>query len=120
MRYMVLIGHDEKGGKKLSAEQHEALFSAYQKYEVELKKAGVLLGGDPLQPSDGAVRISADGGKRKLLDGPISESKEIIGGYFLLDVRSRDEAVEWASRCPAANMGGWSYVEVREIQELPR
>ena len=120
MRYMVLIGHDEKGGKKLSAEQHEALFSAYQKYEVELKKAGVLLGGDPLQPSAGAVRISAEGGKRKLVDGPFSESKEIIGGYFLLDVRSRDEAVEWASRCPAAGLGGWSYVEVREIQEIPR
>ena len=120
MRYLVLIGHDEKGGKKLSAAQHEALFSAYQRYEAELKKAGVLLGGDPLQPSDSAVRISGEGGKRKLLDGPFSESKEIIGGYFLLEVKSRDEAVEWASRCPAAEMGAWSYVEVREIQELPR
>jgi hypothetical protein len=120
MRYLILIGHDEKGGERLSAEQREALFSAYQKYEVELKKAGVLLGGDPLQPSAGAVRISAEGGKRKLVDGPFSESKEIIGGYFLLDVRSRDEAVEWASRCPAAQLGGWSYVEVREIQEIPR
>jgi hypothetical protein len=120
MRYLILIGHDEKGGKLLTPEQHHALFNAYQKYEAELKKAGVLLGGDPLQPSDGAVRISADGGKRKLRDGPFSESKEIIGGYFLLEVKSRDEAVEWASRCPAAEMGGWSYVEVREIQELPR
>jgi hypothetical protein len=120
MRYLVLIGHDEKGGKQLSAEQHEALFTAYQKYEVELKKAGVLLGGEPLQPSDGAVRISSHGGKRKLLDGPFSESKEIIGGYVLIDVKSRAEAVEWASRCPAAQLGAWSYVEVREIQELPR
>lgn len=120
MRYLVLIGHDEQGVKKLSAEQQEALFTAYQKYEAELKKAGVLLGGDPLQPSDGAVRISGEGGKRKLLDGPFSESKEIIGGYILLEVKSRAEAVEWASRCPAADMGAWSYVEVREIQELPR
>ncbi|HEY6555916.1 MAG TPA: YciI family protein [Polyangiaceae bacterium] len=120
MRYLVLIGHDEKGVKTLSAAQHEALFTAYQKYEQELKKAGVLLGGDPLQPSDGAVRISGEGGKRKLLDGPFSESKEIIGGYVLLEVKSRAEAVEWASRCPAADMGAWSYVEVREIQELPR
>ena len=120
MRYLVLIGHDEKGGKTLSPEQHEALFTAYQKYEAELKKAGVLLGGEPLQPSDSAVRISTVGGKRRLLDGPFSESKEIIGGYFLLEVKSRDEAVEWAARCPAAEMGAWSYVEVREIQELPR
>jgi hypothetical protein len=120
MRYLVLIGHDEKGGKKLSEVQHQALFTSYQKYEQELKKAGVLLGGDPLQPSDTAVRISSEGGRRKLVDGPFSESKEIIGGYFLLQVKSRDEAVEWASRCPAAELGGWSYVELREIQELPR
>ncbi len=120
MRFLVLIGHDEKGGERMTPEQHESLFTAYQKYEQELKKAGVLLGGDPLQPSAGAVRISADGGKRKVLDGPFSESKEIIGGYLLLDVKSREEALEWASRCPAASLGSWSYVEVREIQELPR
>lgn len=120
MRYLVLIGHDEKGSKTMSPEQHEALFTAYQRYEAELKQAGVLLGGEPLRPSASAVRISAEGGKRKVVDGPFSESKEIIGGYILLDVRSREEAVEWASRCPAAQLGGWSYVEVREIQEIPR
>ncbi|MDF3066880.1 MAG: PhnB protein [Polyangiaceae bacterium] len=120
MRFLILIGHDEKGGEKLSEEQHHGLFTAYQKYEQELKKAGVLLGGDPLLPSATAVRISAEGGKRKILDGPFTESKEIIGGYLILDVKSRDEALEWASRCPAATLGGWSYVEVREIQELPR
>jgi hypothetical protein len=120
MRYLVLIGHDEKGGKTLSEEQHRALFAGYQKYEADLKQAGVLLGGEPLQPSSGAVRISAEAGKRKLLDGPFSESKEIIGGYFVLDVKSREEALEWASRCPAAQLGAWSYVELREIQEIPR
>jgi hypothetical protein len=120
MRYLILIGHDEKGGKTMSAEQHQALFTAYQKYEAELKQAGILLGGDPLQPSETAVRISSEGGKRKLLDGPFSESKEIIGGYILLDVKSREEAMQWASRCPAAQLGGWSYVELREIQELTR
>jgi hypothetical protein len=120
MRYLILIGHDEKGGQHLSPEQHQALFSAYQKYEADLKQAGVLLGGDPLLPSEGAVRISAEGGKRKLLDGPFTESKEIIGGYVLIQVKSREEALEWASRCPAASLGGWSYAELREIQELPR
>ena len=120
MRYLILIGHDERGVNLLTPEQHNGLVGAYQRYEAELKKAGVLLGGDPLQPSAGAVRISSESGKRKLRDGPFSESKEIIGGYILIEVKSRDEAVEWASRCPAAELGGWSYVEVREIQEIPR
>ena len=120
MRYLVLIGHDEKGGKTLSPEQYQTRFAAYQKYEADLKQAGVLLGGEPLQPTERAVRISTQAGKRTLLDGPFSESKEIIGGYFVLDVRSREEAVEWASRCPAAQLEAWSYVEVREIQEIPR
>jgi len=120
MRYLILIGHDEKGGKTLSPERHQALFAAYQKYEAELRQAGVLLGGEPLLPTERAVRISSDGGKRKVLDGPFSESKEIVGGYFVLEVKSREEAVEWASRCPAAQLESWSYAELREIQEIPR
>lgn len=120
MRYMILIGHDEKGGKNLSEAEHQALFSAYQKYETDLRQAGVLLAGDPLMPTERASRISSEGGKRKVLDGPFTESKEIIGGFLLIDVKSRQEALEWASRCPAATLGGWSYAELREIQELPR
>jgi hypothetical protein len=121
MRYLILIGHDEQGGKKLSEEQHQALFTAYQKYEKDMRQAGVLLGGDPLLPTERACRIRVEGGKRKVLDGPFTESKEIIGGYVLIDVKSREEAMEWASRCPAAQLaGGWSYAELREIQELSR
>lgn len=120
MRYLFLIGHDEKGGKTMSPEQHDSLFMAYQKYEAELKQAGVLLGGEPLQPSAGAVRVTAEGGTRKLLDGPFTGSKEIVAGYFVLDLASREQAVKWAQKCPAAQLGPWSYVEVREIQELSR
>jgi hypothetical protein len=120
MRYMILIGHDEKGGKHLSEEEHRALFSAYQKYEIDLRQAGVLLGGDPLQPSARGCRISKEGGKRKMVDGPFTESKEIIGGYVLIEVKSREEAVEWASRCPAAQLGPWCYAELREVEELQR
>jgi hypothetical protein len=120
MRYMILIGHDEKGGKTLSEEEHRQLFTAYQKYETELRQAGVLLGGDPLEPTAKASRISKEGGKRKVVDGPFTESKEIIGGYILIEVKSRQEALEWASRCPAAQLGGWTYAELREVQELPR
>lgn len=120
MRYLVLIGHDEKGGERLSKEEHGALFAGYQKYEADLKQAGVLIGGEPLLPTAQASRISSDAGKRKVVDGPFSESKEIIGGYFVLETKTRDEAMEWAARCPAAQLGSWSYVELREIQEIPR
>ena len=120
MRYMILFGHDEKGGKNLSEAEHRALFTAYQKYETDLRQAGVLLGGDPLQPSERGARISTEGGKKKVMDGPFSESKEIIGGYVLIDVKTRQEALEWAARCPAAQLGPWCYAELREVEELQR
>lgn len=77
MRYLILIGHDEKGGKTLSEAEHRALFEGYQKYEIDLKRAGVLLGGEPLQPTASACRISSQGGQRRIVDGPFTESKEI-------------------------------------------
>lgn len=120
MRYMILIGHDEKGINTLSDAEHQNLFTSYQKYEKDLRQAGVLLGGDPLEPTSKAKRVSQEGGRRKIVDGPFTESKEIIGGFVLIEVKSSQEALEWASRCPAAQLGGWSYVELREIQELPR
>ena len=120
MRYLILIGHDERGGKNLSEEEHRALFVAYQKYEKDLKQAGVLLGGEPLEPTAKASRISSEAGKRKVVDGPFSESKEIIGGYVVIDAKTREEAMEWAARCPAAQLGSFSYVELRQIQEIPR
>lgn len=120
MRYLILIGHDEKAGSQLTPEQHQSLSAAFQKYEADLRQAGVLLGGEPLQSSASAVRITTQGGRRKLLDGPFSESKEIIGGYIVLECKSRDEALEWAARCPAAQLDSWSYAELREIQEIPR
>ena len=119
MRYLMLVGHDEKGGQALTKEEHAALFAAYQKYQDDLRKAGVLLAGAPLQPSAQGSRITGEGGKRKVVDGPFSESKEIIGGYFVIEVKSKHEALEWAARCPAANLGTWCYVEVREIEEIP-
>lgn len=120
MRYLILIGHDEQSGKHLSEEEQRALFQAYQKYELDLKQAGVHVGGDPLKPTAEAARISTENGRRKITDGPFSESKEIIGGYIVLEVKSREEAMEWAARCPAAQLGPWSYAELREVQELPR
>ncbi|MFZ5897026.1 MAG: YciI family protein [Myxococcota bacterium] len=118
MRYLILVGHDEKGGLGLTPQQHAELFAAYQKYHKDLKQSGALLGGEALQSSAKGARIRVEGGKRKVLDGPFSESKEIIGGFFLIEAKSHEDALEWAARCPAAHLGGWSYVELRPVEEI--
>jgi hypothetical protein len=113
MQYIILIGSDEKAEASAGAKEREEMFGAYMKYTDELKKAGVLLAGDALHPTSKGARVSVDGsGKRKVVDGPFSEAKEVIGGYYLIQVKSKEEAVEWAARCPGAAHGG---VEVREV-----
>jgi hypothetical protein len=88
--------------------------AAMTKYNETLTKAGVLLALDGLHPSSTGVRVSFPGGKATVTDGPFAEAKEVIGGYWLIDVRSKDEAVEWAKRCPA---GEREVIEVRQIFE---
>ncbi len=85
------------------------------KYNEALRKAGVLLALDGLQPSSKGARISFSGGKPSVSDGPFAEAKELIGGYWLIQVRSKEEAVEWASRCPAQD---GDVIEVRQIYEM--
>ncbi len=76
------------------------------KYNEELTKAGVLLALDGLHPSSAGVRVSFPGGKARVTDGPFSEAKEVVGGYWIIDVKSKDEAVEWAKRCPVRRRPG--------------
>src|ERR1051325_2269799 len=85
------------------------------KYNESLQKAGVLLALDGLHPPSMGARISFSGGKAKVTDGPFSEAKEVIGGYWMIQVKSKEEAVEWASRCPA---GDNEVIEVRQVQEF--
>jgi len=87
---------------------------AMGKYNEELAKAGVLLALDGLHPSSAGVQVSFRGGKAKVTDGPFAEAKEVIGGYWLIDVKSKEEAVEWAKRVPG---GDGNVVEVRQIWE---
>ncbi len=89
--------------------------AAMGKYNEELQKAGVLLAIDGLRPPAEGVRVSYAGGKPKVTDGPFTEAKEVLGGYWIIDVKSRDEAIEWARRVPAAP---GDIVEVRQVQEL--
>ena len=85
------------------------------KYNESLQRAGVLLALDGLHPPSMGARVSFAGGKPRVTDGPFAEAKEVLGGYWLIDVKSKAEAVEWASRCPA---GENEVIEVRQVQEF--
>jgi hypothetical protein len=89
--------------------------SAMGKYNDELAKAGVLLSLDGLQPSSKGARVSFSGGRGTVTDGPFTEAKEIVGGYWLIQVKSKEEAVQWATRCPAAD---GDTIEVRQVYEM--
>ena len=89
--------------------------AAMMKYNESLQKAGVLLALDGLHPPSTGARVSFAGGKPKVTDGPFTEAKEVIGGYWMIQVKSRAEAIEWASRCPASAN---EVIEVRQVQEM--
>jgi hypothetical protein len=88
---------------------------AMMKYNEALQKAGVLLALDGLHPPSMGARVSFEGGKPKVTDGPFAEAKEVLGGYWMIQVRSREEAIEWAKRCPG---GANEIIEIRQVQEM--
>jgi len=97
----------------------DQLIAAMGKYNEELAKAGVLLDGAGLQPSSKGARIKFSGGKRTVVDGPFAEAKELIAGYWLIQVKSREEAIEWAKRVPAPHgEGREGEIELRQLFEL--
>ena len=89
--------------------------AAMMKYNQELQQAGVLLALDGLHPPSMGARVSFAGGKPKVTDGPFAEAKEVLGGYWMIDVKSKDEAIEWAKRCPGSPN---EVIEVRQVQEM--
>jgi len=89
--------------------------AAMMKYNESLQRAGVLLSLDGLHPPSMGARVSFSGGKPKVTDGPFAEAKEVLGGYWMIQVNSKQEAVEWASRCPASDN---EVIEVRQVQEF--
>jgi hypothetical protein len=89
--------------------------AAMMKYNESLQKAGVLLALDGLHPPSMGARVSFSGGKPKVTDGPFAEAKEVLGGYWMIQVKSKEEAIEWASRCPG---GDNEVIEIRQVQEL--
>jgi hypothetical protein len=115
MRFMVIVKatKDSEAGKMPS----EELLVAMGKFNEEMMKAGVMLEGNGLQPSSKGARIVFDGSKRTVIDGPFAETKELVAGYWVIEVKSKAEAIEWMKRCPNPhNEGG--VLEIRQVFEL--
>lgn len=119
MRFMIIVKAtpDTEAGR--FPDNPEPLFAAMATYHEELAKAGALLDASGLQPSSKGWRIEYDGKKRTVVDGPFTESKELIAGYTLIQVRSREEAIEWTRRFPnPVGEGVRCHIEVRQLYEM--
>jgi hypothetical protein len=116
MRFMMIVkaSKDSEAGKMPS----EELLSAMGKYNEELMKAGVLVDLSGLQPSSKGFRVKYSGSKVTVTDGPFAETKELIAGYWIINVKSREEAVTWAKRAPSPHPGQECEIEVRPFFEL--
>jgi hypothetical protein len=114
MRFMVIVKatKDSEAGVMPSQE----LLAAMGNYNEELVKAGIMLAGEGLHPSSKGVRVVFDGDKRTVVDGPFAETKELIAGFWLWQVKSKEEAIEWLKRCPNP-MPGESEIELRQVFE---
>jgi hypothetical protein len=112
MRFMMMVRAN--GDTEAGVMPDKQLIAAMCKYNEEMAKAGVMLDGAGLQPSSKGARIKFSGGKPTVTDGPFAETKELIAGYWLIQVKSKEEAVEWAKRCPGENCA----IEVRRVFEM--
>jgi hypothetical protein len=115
MRFMVIVkaSKDSEAGKMPSQE----LLAAMGKYNEELVKAGIMLSGDGLHPSSKGARVRFSGNKRIVTDGPFAETKELIAGFWMWQVKSKEEAIEWVKRCPNPMPGTESEIEIRQVFE---
>ncbi|WP_077045420.1 YciI family protein [Pseudomonas sp. KK4] len=116
MRFMIIIKASQasEAGIMPSTE----LLTAMGNYNEELAKAGILLGGDGLHPSSKGARVRFSGDKRTVIDGPFAETKELIAGFWLWQVKSKEEAIEWVKRCPNPMPGTDAEIEIRQVFEM--
>ncbi len=115
MQYLLLIYHSEAGGAKISPADMAAMYQEYGKFTQEVKDSGNYLGGNPLKPTATATTVRVRDSKRVVTDGPFAETKEQLGGYYLIEAKDLDQAISIAARIPGAR---WGSIEVRPI--LPR
>ena len=112
MQYLLMVYGNEGAWPKMTKAEQEQGMAAYMAYMEALTKAGALVGSNRLQPTSASTTVRIADGKPQVLDGPYVDSKEQLGGYFLIDVADLDAAISWAARCPAAAHG---VVEVRPV-----
>jgi hypothetical protein len=115
MRFMILVKADKNSEAGVLPD--EKLLTEMGKFNEELVKAGVMLAGEGLQPSSKGARVKFSGSKRTVIDGPFAETKELIAGYWLWQIKSKEEAVEWVKRCPNPFPGTESEIEIRQLFE---
>ncbi|MEX5219849.1 MAG: YciI family protein [Nitrospira sp.] len=115
MRFMIFVKATKNSEAGVMPNQE--LFTAMMNYNEELVKAGVMLGGDGLQPSSKGARVKFSGSKRTVTDGPFTETKELVAGFWLWQCKSKEEAIEWVKRCPNPMPGEESEIEIRQIFE---
>jgi hypothetical protein len=114
MRFMILVkATDQSEAGEMPSQE---LLAQMQKYNEELVKAGVMLAGEGLHPSAKGARVKFSGDKRTVSDGPFTETKELVAGFWLWDVKSKEEAIEWVKRCPNP-MDEESEIEIRQVFE---
>ena len=116
MRFMVMVKATEESEQGILPEPEA--FAAMQKYNEDLVKAGILLAAEGLTPSSKGVRVQFSGDKRTVVDGPFTESKEIIAGFSILQVKSMEEAIEWVKRAPNCSPNGEGEVEIRKLMDI--
>ncbi len=115
MKYMLLIHDDEQAWGKLSESERQLIFGEYGQFTQQIKSSGHYLAGAQLQPTSTATSVRVRNGKRLLTDGPFAETREQLGGYFLIDAKNLDDAISIAGRIPAARVGT---VEIRPVMEI--
>lgn len=115
MQYLLMLYSNEAHWTTMTPAQQEQGMAAYKAYTEALKKAGVLAGSNRLRPISTATTIRIEDGKSQVLDGPYADSKEQLGGYYLIEVADLDAALSWAARCPGASHGS---IEVRPVWNM--
>ena len=113
MNYMLLLIGDESGFEDRSDEERAATMRLWDEYTTALVEAGAFVSGEGLQPSTTATQMRLDGGDRILTDGPFADTKEQVGGFYVIDCKDLDEAIDWAAKLPSA-LGGW-VTEIRPV-----
>ena len=115
MQYLLLLYANEHGWDSLTPAQQQQGAAAYKAYTEALQKSGALKGSNRLQPTSTATTVRNENGKAQVLDGPYADSKEQLGGYYLIEAADLDAAIAWANRCPGASHGT---IEVRPVWEM--